>query len=68
MQAQTKDIHQITRVQKRKGRKKTMKNKSKAINNIAIRTCMLVINLNVNGLNVPTEKYRLAEKIQRQDL
>ena len=51
-----------------KGRKKTMKNKSKAINNIAIRTYILVINLNVNGSNVPTEKYRLAEIIQRQDL
>ena len=66
----TKDSYQITREQKRKGRKKTYKNKSKTINKMAIRTYILTITLNVliNGLNAPTKRHRLAEWIQIQDL
>ena len=30
-------------------------------------TCMLIITLNVNGLNAPTKRHRLAEWIQKQD-
>ena len=61
----TKDSHQITRGQKRKGRKKTYKNKAKTINKIVIRTYISIITLNVNGLNAPTKRQRLAEWIQR---
>ena len=34
---------------------------------MAIGTYMSIINLNVNGLNAPTERHRLAEWIQKQD-
>ena len=63
----TKVSHQITREQKRKGRKKTYKNKSKTINKMAIRTYISKIPLNVNRLNAPTKGHRLAEWIQKQD-
>ena len=32
---------------------------------MAIRTYILIINLNVNGLNAPTKRHRLAEWIQK---
>ena len=35
---------------------------------MAIRTYISIITLNVNGLNAPTKRYRLAEWIQKQDL
>ena len=64
----TKDSHQITREKnKRKGRKKTYKNKSQIINKMAIRTYLSIIILNVNRLNVPTKRHRLVECIQNQD-
>ena len=56
------------REQEKKGRKKNNKNKSKAINKMAIRTYISIITLNVNGLNAPTKRHRLAEWIQKQDL
>ena len=34
---------------------------------MAIRTHLSIITLNVNGLNVPTKRHRLAEWIQKQD-
>ena len=34
---------------------------------MAIGTYMSIINLNVNGLNAPTKRQRLAEWIQKQD-
>ena len=34
---------------------------------MAIRTLILIITLNVNGLNAPTKRHRLAEWIQKQD-
>ena len=34
---------------------------------MAIRTYLSIITLNVNGLNVPTKRHRLAEWIQKQD-
>ena len=34
---------------------------------MAIRTYISIITLNVNGLNAPTKRHRLAEWIQRQD-
>ena len=34
---------------------------------MVIGTCILIITLNVNGLNIPTKRHRLAEWIQKQD-
>ena len=34
---------------------------------IAIRTYILIITLNVNRLNAPTKRHRVAEWIQKQD-
>ena len=34
---------------------------------MAIGTCISIITLNVNGLNAPTKRHRLAEWIQKQD-
>ena len=34
---------------------------------MAIRTYISIITLNVNGLNAPTKRHRLAEQIQKQD-
>ena len=61
----SKDGHQTTREQKRKGRKKTYKNKPQTIKKMAIEMYTSIITLNVNGLNVPTKRYRLAEWIQK---
>ena len=49
------------------GKKKSNKNKSKAVNKVAIRTYISIITLNVNGLNAPTKRQRLAEWIPKQD-
>ena len=35
---------------------------------MVIGTYILIITLNVNGLNAPTKRHRLAEWIQKQDL
>ena len=58
-----KDGHQTTREQNRKGRKKTYKSQPKTIKKVAIGTYISIITLNVNGLNVPTKRHRLAEQI-----
>ena len=34
---------------------------------MAIGTYISIITLNVNGLNAPTKRHRLAERIQKQD-
>ena len=34
---------------------------------MAVETCISIITLNVNGLNAPTKRHRLAEWIQKQD-
>ena len=56
-----KVVIQITSEQRKTGRKKTHKNKSKTIKKMSVGTCVSIIILNVNGLNVPTKIYRLAE-------
>ena len=61
----TKDSHQITREQKRKGRKNTYKNKTETIKKMAVRTYISIITLNVTGLNAPTKRHRLAEWIKK---
>ena len=44
----------------------TYKNKPKTIKKMVIGTYISIITLNVNGLNAPTTRYRLAEWIQKQ--
>ena len=71
----TKDSHPTTREENKrkekrprdKGSEKISRNKSKTINKRAIRTYILIITLNVNGLNAPTKRHGLAEWIQKQD-
>ena len=48
-------------------RKKDLQNQPQTIKKMAIRTYISIITLNVNGLNAPTKRYRLAEWTQKQD-
>ena len=50
-----------------KEKKKDLQNQPQSIKKMAIRTCISIITLNVNGLNAPTKRHRLAEWIQKQD-
>ena len=59
----TKDSHQIIREQNRKGRKKSSNNKFKTIKKMEINIYILIITLNINGLNAPIERHRLVEWI-----
>ena len=45
----------------------THKNKLKSIKKMVIGANISIITLNVNGLNAPTKRHRLAEWIQKQD-
>ena len=48
-------------------KQKDLQNQPQTIKKMAIGTHISVITLNVNGLNVPTKRHRLAEWIQKQD-
>ena len=48
-------------------KKKDLQNQPQTINKMAIGTYISIITLNVNGLNAPTKRHRLAEWIQKQD-
>ena len=48
-------------------KKRTYKNKPKTIKKMVIGTSILIITLNVNGLNAPAKRHRLAEWIQKHD-
>ena len=48
-------------------KKKDLQNQPQIIKKIAIGTHISIITLNVNGLNVPTKRHRLADWIQKQD-
>ena len=48
-------------------KKRTYKNKHKTIKKMVIGTYILIITLNVTGLNASTKRHRLAEWIQKQD-
>ena len=48
-------------------KKKDLQNQPQTIKKIAIGTNISIITLNVNGLNAPTKRHRLAEWIQKQD-
>ena len=49
-------------------KEKTYINKPKTIKKMVIRTYISIITLNINGLNAPTTRHRLAEWIQKQNL
>ena len=59
------DLYYI--VKKNKRRKKDLQNQPQIIKKMAIGTYISIITLNVNGLNAPTKRHRLAEWIQKQD-
>ena len=46
---------------------KDLQNQPQTIKKMAIETNISIITSNVNGLNVPTKRHRLAEWIQEQD-
>ena len=48
-------------------KKNIYKTKLQTIKKLAIGTYISITTLNVNGLNVPAERHRLAELIQKQD-
>ena len=48
-------------------KKKDLQNQPQTIKKMAIGTYIPTIILNVNGLNVPTKRHRLAKWIQKQD-
>ena len=48
-------------------KKKDLQNQLQTIKKMAIGTYISIINLNVNGLNAPTKRHRLAEWIKKQD-
>ena len=50
-----------------KRKKKDLQNQPQTIKKMAIGTYMSIITLNVNGLNAPTKRHRLAQWIQKQD-
>ena len=46
-------------------KKKDLQNQPQTIKKMAIGTYISIITLNVNGLNAPTKRHRLAEWIQK---
>ena len=48
-------------------KKKDLQNQCKTIKKMAIGTYISIITLNVNGLNAPTKRHRLAQWKQKQD-
>ena len=48
-------------------KKKDLQNQPQTIKKMAIGTYISIITLNVNGLNAPTKRHRLAKWIQKQD-
>ena len=51
----------------KKYKRKDLQNQPQTIKKMAIGKHISVITLNVNGLNVPTKRHRLAECIQKED-
>ena len=52
---------------KRNKREKSLQNQPQTIKKITIGTYISITTLNLNGLNAPTKRHRLAEWIQKQD-
>ena len=61
----TIDSHQITREENKRRNKKVQK--QPPINKTAISTHLSIITLNVNELNAPMKRHRVAEWIEKQD-
>ena len=53
-------------MQETQEKEKTYNNKPRTIKKMVIETYISITNLNVNGLNAPTKRHRLAEWIQKQ--
>ena len=47
--------------------KKDLQNQPQTIKKMAIGTYISILTLNVNGLNAPTKRLRLVERIKKQD-
>ena len=56
-----------TYILKKYREEKDLQNQRQTIKKMAIGMYISIINLNVNGLNAPTKRQRLAEWIQKQD-
>ena len=56
-----------TYIVKKYKRRKKLQNQPQTIKKMAIVTGISIITLNVNGLNAPTKRHRLAECMQKQD-
>ena len=63
----TTNPKEISLSRKHKRKKRIHKNKLKTIKKMIIGTYISIITLNVNGLNAPTKRHRLAEWLQKQD-
>ena len=48
-------------------KKKHLQNQPQTIKKMAIGTYISIITLSINGLNVPTERHKLAKWIQKED-
>ena len=48
-------------------KKKDLHNEPKTIKKMAVGTYISIITMNINGLNAPAKRHRLAEWIQKQD-
>ena len=55
-------------IQSKNIREEKRSTKSTPVEKMAIGTYISIITLNVNRLNAPTKRYRLAGKIQKQDI
>ena len=62
----TKENHQTTREETKRRTEKNYKNNQKTSNKMAISTYLLVITLNVNGLNAPIKRYRMDDWIKNK--
>ena len=63
----TTNVKQTYIVKKYDRRKKDLQNQPQTIKKMAIGTYISIITSNVNGLNAPTKRHRLAEWIQKHD-
>ena len=63
----TTNIKQIYIVKKYKRRKKDLQNQPQTSKKMGTGSYISIITLNVNGLNDPTKRHRLAEQIQKQE-
>ena len=61
-----KESQQTEREEEKKGMEKNYRSNHKTNTKMAINTCLSIITLNVNGLNVPIDRYRVREEIKQQ--